>query len=82
MKQREAWAQFIGFMERAEREGGDGCVPVAVILLPAEGDAEKGMSVDLNGAPRLIWPATFPIEERAPLTARVAEAYIKRAVKR
>jgi hypothetical protein len=80
--EREAWAHFKRWIDEA-MPALDGCVPVALIAMPVAGVAADGaIDVSRDGQGRIIWPATFPVEERGPLLLRLSEPYRDGTVRR
>jgi hypothetical protein len=77
----DAWARFLDYVRRARPEL-DGCVPVAMIFLPARSEADGSVLIDRDADGRILWPATFPIEDRGPLLAKLAKPYADGTVRR
>ncbi len=80
--QEHAWEAFLGYIEAA-RPALDGCAPVALICLPiAEADQDGALQLRKDVGARIIWPASFPVEDRGPLLLRIAEPYEDGTVRR
>lgn len=75
--ERFAWDAFVQKMKQHQPDF-DGCVPVALVVLPVchshqHGAAEVGeVDVDLDALPALMWPPGFSAEQRAEVLERAA----------
>jgi hypothetical protein len=80
--EREAWERFEAWVREA-RPAFDGMVPIALICLPVERITEDGaVEIARRGHSRILWPKTFPIEERGPLLRALAAPYSEGTVSR
>lgn len=80
--EKAAWEAFRKMMEHAQSGAGDGCVPVALVMLPTAldrpGEAEEAeVFVDFHGDARILWPASVPTEVRGPLFRSLANRYLR-----
>lgn len=69
-----SWDRFIEKM-RDYRHRFDGVVPVALICLPALGEAENGMDVDAEGRSTIMWPPGLTNAVKADILRRAAKRY-------
>jgi hypothetical protein len=71
----EPWDEFLAWMAHARPTLEDRWVPVALITLQYTKDADGTVTVQPAHDATILWPATFPIDERGPLLARLVGPY-------
>ena len=81
MKDSEAWDRFWEWAQDARMGGAEGCVPIALITLPAVKADDGGIDIDLDGEARIVWPAAMSMEDRTALVARIARTYTRGTVR-
>jgi hypothetical protein len=69
------WDEFLAWIETARATMEDRWAPVALITLQSTENADGGVSVLPDNDATILWPATFPVDERGPLLARLARPY-------
>jgi hypothetical protein len=70
-----AWFRFFDHINKI-RQTHDGSIPIALICVAIRhGDDPSDMIWNDLAQAHSIWPAEFPLNERAPLLRRLASAY-------
>jgi hypothetical protein len=70
----DAWKKFNEYIDKVRPLVAGKFVPVALILLPVEASTPAAIQVS-DTIPAVLWPADFPMADRAPLLEKIARAY-------
>jgi hypothetical protein len=71
----KGWDEFLAWIHNARPTMEDRWVPVALIALQATEHADGSVTLLPDHDATILWPASFPVEERGPLLARLAKPY-------
>lgn len=76
------WDEFLGYITAVRARMEDGWAPVGLICLQARdtGQGEVQVLPEHDGA--IVWPASFPPDQRGPLLRRLAIPYAEGTVLR
>lgn len=73
----DMWSAFRDNLGKLQVGAGDGTVPIAVLLTPAENDGD-GVNVFLDEVDlRVVWNNSIPMNRRIALMKRLASQYSK-----
>ena len=69
------WDEFLGYIAAVRERMEDRWAPIGLICLQASEDGTGGVEVRPQNDGAIVWPASFPVEERGPLLARLSKPY-------
>jgi hypothetical protein len=69
------WDEFLAWVARARVTMEDRWAPVALITLQYTEGEGGTVDVEPHRDAAILWPSTFPVDERGPLLARLAGPY-------
>jgi hypothetical protein len=67
------WDEFLVWVENARATMEDRWAPVALIALQSTENADGSVTLLPDNDATIFWSATFPIDERGPFLARLAQ---------
>jgi hypothetical protein len=69
------WDEFLAHLVDVRARMEDQWAPIGLICLQARDDEHGEVTVLPENDGAIVWPSSFPIEERGPLLARLSKPY-------